>query len=295
MRALRRLSAVERAISKLLADVDQAQDDHDAHHHRDHQHEGADRSERVVSGDVVGEDHGARRRGFAAVDDDGGGEFAHDRNEDEDHADGYAGKRQWRDDLAEDLEGRSTHVARRLKQRSVDFGQREEDRSDGQHDVELYQRHGVAEFGIKEEAERLVDGAYANQELVDQSLAPKHRQPSDRANKVAGPERDHDQEKQRELPFEILHLHRQEIRHRVGQNQANRHGRDGEAKGQPQGADEDRRSEKIRFGGIKEAVSGKKGPIIFYSESRRHAVPSRFPKTENKDADQRQKKKPREP
>ena len=188
------------------------------------------------------------------------------------------------DDLAEDLERCRAHVARGFKQRAINLGEREEDRSDRQHDVELDERHRVAELRIKKKAHGLVDDADRDQKLVDQSVAAEHRQPGDGANEIASPKRHHGQQEQGKLPFEILHLHRQVVGKRIGEDQADRHHRgDGETKRRPQRPDEDRRRQEIRMVRIKKTLGYEKASIVLERKGRRHAVAGRFPEAENED------------
>ena len=126
-------------------------------------------------------------------------------------------------------------------------------------------------------------------------MPAEHRQPGDRANEIAGPERDHGQQEQGELPFEILDLHRQEIGHRIGEDQADRHHRDGEAKRGPQRPDEHRGRQEIRVARVEKAFRHEEGAIVLEREGRRHAVPGRFPEAEDEDRDQRQEQKNHQP
>ena len=134
-----------------------------------------------------------------------------------------------------------------------------------------------------------------DQELVDQPVAPQHGQPGDGADEITGPERHHGQQEQRELPFEILDLHRQEIGQRIGEDQADRHHRDGEAKRGPQRADEDRRCQEIAVVWIEETLDDEERAVVLEREGWRHAVTGRFPEAENEDREQRQKQKDDEP
>ena len=189
--------------------------------------------------------------------------------------------------------GAGAHVARRFQDVLVDLGERKEDRPDAQHDIELRQRHRVAELGIQEEGARLVDNAQIHQHLVEQAAPAEHRQPGDGADQVAGPERHHRDQEQRQLPFEILHLHRQEKGDRIADDQADDHHRDGEAEGRPQGRDENAELQEIAVLGVEKPFLPEEVAEIDEREVRRHAAPDRRPETEHDDADQRDDEKDR--
>ena len=76
-----------------------------------------------------------------------------------------------------------------------------------------------------------VEGEPGEQEFVQQAAPPQHGHPGHGADQVAGPERHHADEKERQLPFEGLHLHGQEIGDGVAQQEAQRHHHDGEIEG----------------------------------------------------------------
>ena len=82
---------------------------------------------------------------------------------------------------------------------------------------------------------------------------------------------------------------------RIGEDQADRHHRDGEAERRPQRADENRRRQEIRMLGIEEALGDEEIPVMLEREGRHHAVAGRFPEAEDEDRDQRQKQKDDKP